>query len=164
MTQFDGCNFEYIPREENMKVYGLSKFASSDVEKSSGSVYLRILKIPSINVKLVAPIGMGSYWIDPIKAHLQNSRVSNDTMEARKSTVKAIRYALLDEILYKKVLLIPYLRCLRLEESQEALKEVGKGICEQHPGGRALAHKIIRIGFYWHEMMDDAKNYMKKCD
>ncbi|XP_074374733.1 uncharacterized protein LOC141715151 [Apium graveolens] len=28
----------------------------------------------------------------------------------------------------------------------------------------ALAHKITCLGFYWPEMMDDAKNYVKKCD
>ncbi|XP_074356994.1 uncharacterized protein LOC141696764 [Apium graveolens] len=46
----------------------------------------------------------------------------------------------------------------------EALKEVQERICGQHLGGRALAYKITRLGFYWPTMLDDAKAYMKRCD
>ncbi|XP_074327837.1 uncharacterized protein LOC141665755 [Apium graveolens] len=60
MTQFDECHVKHIPREENGKAYALSKFASSEIEKSSGSVYFRILKTRSLDVKLVAPIGLGT--------------------------------------------------------------------------------------------------------
>ena len=45
-----------------------------------------------------------------------------------------------------------------------ALEEVHEGICGQHLGGRALAHKMTRLGFYWPEMMADAKDYVKRCD
>ncbi|KAK1356799.1 hypothetical protein POM88_050057 [Heracleum sosnowskyi] len=38
MTQFDECYLEQIPREENMKVDTLSKFASSEIENYAGSV------------------------------------------------------------------------------------------------------------------------------
>lgn len=58
-TQFDESHVEYIPRKENMKVDALSKFASSEIEESSGSVYFRVMKTPSINSKLIAPIGLG---------------------------------------------------------------------------------------------------------
>ncbi|KAL8088405.1 hypothetical protein AgCh_038254 [Apium graveolens] len=57
MTQFDECHVKHIPREEN--------------SKADGSVYYRVLKIWSIDVKLVAPIGLGTSWIDPNKAHIQ---------------------------------------------------------------------------------------------
>ena len=71
MTQFDECHVEHIPREENAKVDVLSKFASSEIEESSGSVYFHVLKTRSIDVKLIAPIGLGTSWIDPIKTHIQ---------------------------------------------------------------------------------------------
>ncbi|XP_074323847.1 uncharacterized protein LOC141660757 [Apium graveolens] len=44
MTQFDECHVEHIPRDENAKVDALSKFASSKIEESSGSVHFRVLK------------------------------------------------------------------------------------------------------------------------
>ena len=164
MTQFDECQVEYIPREENAKADALSKFASSEIEESSGSVYFRVLKTPSIDAKLVAPIGMGETWMDPIKAHLEIGWLPDNVFEARRLSVRALRYALIDGILYKRSFVIPYLRCLRPDEARLALEEVHEGICGQHMGGRALAHKVTRLGFYWPEMMADAKNYVKKCD
>ncbi|KAL8108705.1 hypothetical protein AgCh_008657 [Apium graveolens] len=164
MTQFNECHVEHIPREENVKADALSKFASSEIEESSGSVYFRVLKTRSIDVKLVAPIGLGTSWIDPIKAHIQTGWLPSDATEARKLTVRALRYSLIDGILYKRSFVVPYLRCLRPDEARLALEEVHEGICGQHLGGRALAHKITRLGFYWPEMMADAKEYVKKCD
>ena len=83
MTQFDECHVKNIPREENAKANALSKFASSEIEKSSGSIYFRVLKTRSIDVKLVAPIGLGTSWIDPIKAYIQIGWLPNDVTEAR---------------------------------------------------------------------------------
>ncbi|XP_074361210.1 uncharacterized protein LOC141701462 [Apium graveolens] len=132
MTQFDECHIDYIPREENVKVDALSKFASSEVEESSGSVYFRVLKIRSIDVKFVAPIGLGGSWIDPIKAHMQTGWLPNDVMEAQKLAVQALRYYLIEGILYKRSYVFPYLKCLRPDEARLALKEVHEGICGQH--------------------------------
>jgi Integrase core domain/Integrase zinc binding domain len=87
-----------------------------------------------------------------------------DATEARKLAVRALRYALIEGILYKKSFTIPYLRCLRPDEAKSAIEEVHEGICGQHLGGRALAHKLVRLGFYWPTMMADAKDYVKRCD
>ena len=32
------------------------------------------------------------------------------------------------------------------------------------PGGRALAHKVARLGFYWPTMIADAKAFVRKCE
>ncbi|KAL8091953.1 hypothetical protein AgCh_034288 [Apium graveolens] len=121
MTQFDECHIEHIPREENAKADALSKFASFKIEESSGSVYFRVLKTRSIDVKLVAPIGLGTSWIDPIKTHIQTGWLPNDATEARKLAVRALRYSLIDGILYKRSFVVPYLRCLRPDEGQQPL-------------------------------------------
>ena len=71
MTQFEECSVEHIPREQNMKADALSQFASSEIESYDGNVYFQVLKTPSIEARLVAPISLGSCWIDPIKAHLE---------------------------------------------------------------------------------------------
>ncbi|KAK3017186.1 hypothetical protein RJ639_007129 [Escallonia herrerae] len=44
------------------------------------------------------------------------------------------------------------------------LREVHEGICGQHLGGCALAHKVLRRGYYWPTMQQDAMNYTKKCE
>ncbi|XP_074323250.1 uncharacterized protein LOC141660186 [Apium graveolens] len=148
MTQFDECHIEHILREENAKVDALSKFASSKIEESSRSVYFHVLKTRIIDVKLVTAIGLGGSCIDPIKAHLQTGWLPSDVVEEKKLFVRALRYSLIDGILYKSSFVIPYPRCLRPDEARLALKEVHEGIYGQHMRGRALAHKFTRLGFY----------------
>ncbi|KAK3018757.1 hypothetical protein RJ639_004243 [Escallonia herrerae] len=63
----------------------------------------------------------------------------------RNLRVKTARYALVEGILYKKSVSLPYLRCLRPSESLYALQEVHEGICGQHHGGRTLAQKILKF-------------------
>ncbi|KAK3037092.1 hypothetical protein RJ639_029934 [Escallonia herrerae] len=74
------------------------------------------------------------------------------------------RYAVVEDVLYKRSFTLPYLRCLTPTEADYALWEVHEGICGQHLGGRALAHKVLRQGYYWPTMQQDAMSYTKKCD
>ncbi|KAK3009129.1 hypothetical protein RJ639_013704 [Escallonia herrerae] len=59
---------------------------------------------------------------------------------------------------------LPYLKCLTPKEADYALQEVHEGICGQHLGGRNLAHKILRQGYYWPGMQRDAIKFTKRCD
>ncbi|KAK3023184.1 hypothetical protein RJ639_044171 [Escallonia herrerae] len=45
-----------------------------------------------------------------------------------------------------------------------ALREVHEGICGQHLGGRTLAYKILRQGYYWPVMQKDAASFTRRCD
>ncbi|KAK3025048.1 hypothetical protein RJ639_044799 [Escallonia herrerae] len=69
-----------------------------------------------------------------------------------------------DGVLYKKSFSLPYLKCLSPREVDYALREVHEGICGQHLGGRNLAHKILRQGYYWPGMQKDAVSSMRRCD
>ncbi|KAK3030413.1 hypothetical protein RJ639_037542 [Escallonia herrerae] len=53
--------------------------------------------------------------------------------------------------------------CLSPEEADYALEEVHEGICRQHLGGRHLAHKILRQGYYWPGMQKDTIKFARKC-
>ncbi|KAK3021484.1 hypothetical protein RJ639_045867 [Escallonia herrerae] len=44
-----------------------------------------------------------------------------------------------------------------------ALKEVYEGICGQLLGGRTLAQKILRQGYYWPIMQKDAIEFTRRC-
>ena len=164
MALFEECLVEYVPREENTKADALSQFASSDDEVCSGSVYYQVLRTPSIEAKLVAPIDTGATWMDEIKLYLQSGHLPPNADEARKLQVRALKYVLIEGVLYRKSFVIPYLRCLRPDEAREALREVHEGVCGQHLGGRALAHKVTRLGFYWPDMLKHAQDYVKRCD
>lgn len=95
----------------------------------------------------MAPIEIGSCWIDPIEAHLETNWNPDDAMEARRLFVRALRYVLIDVILYRRSFVIPYMRFLKHGEARLALKEVHEEICGQHTGGRAFACNITRLGF-----------------
>ena len=70
--------------------------------------------------------------MDPMKAHMENGWLPNNGMEARRLSVRALRYVLIEGILYKKSFMIPCLKCLKTDEVELALKEAHEGICGQH--------------------------------
>ncbi|XP_074355841.1 uncharacterized protein LOC141695500 [Apium graveolens] len=164
-TRFDEWYAEHVPREENITADALSQFASSDIENYPRSIYFQVLKSSTIHViNLIAPIGVESCWIDLIKPHVETGWIPDDVQETRKLSVRALRYSLIEGLLYKRSFVIPHLKCLRPLEVEKVLKETREGICGQHLGSNVLAHKITRLGFYWSTMLAYTKAYMKKCD
>ncbi|XP_074327442.1 uncharacterized protein LOC141665358 [Apium graveolens] len=136
LTRFEEWYVENVLREKNTTADALSKFASSEIENYPRSIYFWVLKTPTIHViNLIAPIGVANYWIDPIKTHLMTGWLLDDAQEARKLSIRALRYSLIKGLMYKRSCVIPYLKCLRPLEAEEALKEAHEGICGQHLGG-----------------------------
>uniref|UniRef100_A0A2N9GRS6 Uncharacterized protein n=1 Tax=Fagus sylvatica TaxID=28930 RepID=A0A2N9GRS6_FAGSY len=96
--------------------------------------------------------------------YLKEGRLPTDKMEARKLRIRASHFQLLDGILYKMGFSRPHLRCLSPEEANYVIREVHEGICGNHSGARALAHKLTRAGYYWPSLLHDAAQYVKTCD
>lgn len=44
------------------------------------------------------------------------------------------------------------------------LREVHEGAYNSHIGGRALAHKLLRVGYYWPTLMKDNTYFIRKCE
>ena len=59
---------------------------------------------------------------------------------------------------------MPYLRCVNEEKAKYILEEIHEGICEDHAGPRSLISKVIRMGYFWPTLQNDAKEFVKKCD
>nr|KYP31642.1 Transposon Ty3-I Gag-Pol polyprotein [Cajanus cajan] len=49
------------------------------------------------------------------------------------------------------------------EEANYVLREVHEGICGSHSGGRTLATKVLRAGYYWPTLKSDCMEFVKKC-
>ncbi|XP_074374402.1 uncharacterized protein LOC141714803 [Apium graveolens] len=75
--------------------------------------------------------------------------------------MRALRNYFIEGLMYKRSVVISYLKCLRALEVEEPLKEAHEGIYGHHLGGRALTHKITRWRFYWPIMLADIKDYVK---
>ncbi|KAG9137251.1 hypothetical protein Leryth_023703 [Lithospermum erythrorhizon] len=67
-----------------------------------------------------------------------------------------------DDELYKKSWDGPLLSCVFQEDIPKILAEVHQGWYGSHIGGRSLAVKIIRIGFFWPTLVQDVMNFAKK--
>ena len=118
----------------------------------------------SIDLPEVHQIGGEENWMTPIVIYLKDRRLPKDKDEARKLRIRAAKYVLIDEVLYKWGFSQPYLRCLTPNELNYVLREIHEGACGNHSGVRALVHKVIRAGYYWPTIQADAKAYVKVCD
>ena len=103
-------------------------------------------------------------WTAPLKEYLQSGSLPDEKDAARRLKVRASRFVLIKDTLYKRGFSRPYLRCLSHGKAEYVMREVHEGICGNHFGARSLEHKLIRAGYYWPTMLRDAQSYVKACD
>ena len=70
----------------------------------------------------------------PLVSYLNNGIIPDGKDAVRKLKVQAMRFVLIKDVLYKRGFSRPYLRCLDPEEARYVMREVHKGICENHSG------------------------------
>ena len=104
--------------------------------------------MPSIDLLEIQQIEEKGNWMTPIIVYLKDGRLPEDKDEARKLRIKAAKYVLIDEVLYKQGFSQPYLRCLAPDESNYVLREVYEGAYGNHSGARALVHKVVHASYY----------------
>ncbi|XP_022875765.1 uncharacterized protein K02A2.6-like [Olea europaea var. sylvestris] len=163
--QFTSCEILKIAREDNSKADTLSRLIFMRIDGLDRTVHIKIVIEPSINAKpSIMDIDHEPSWIDPIVEYVSNGNLPPDPHAARSIQAKAARYCIIRGVLFRRSFTLPYLRCLKPFESLQALTEVHEGICENQQGGRALAYKSIRYGYYWPTIKKDAAEYVKRCD
>ena len=67
-------------------------------------------------------------------------------------------------VLYKKGYVLPFLTCIHPHQVQIVLSKVHQGLCGGHPAARSLALKVRRQVYFWPTMLQDAREFVKKCD
>ena len=95
---------------------------------------------------------------------LLDGRLPPNPEEARKIQKRAARFTVLNDKLYKREYSQPYLRCIEEEEAKYVLEEVYGGVCRDHMGAKSLVRKIMKTGYFWPTMQQDAAKFVKKCD
>ena len=120
--------------------------------------------MPSIDLPEVQQIEGEENWMTPIIAYLRDGSLPEERDEARKLMVRSTKYVLIDEVLYKRGISQPYLRCLTPDEANYVLREVHERACGNHSGAKALVHKVVCAGYYWLTIQANAKAYLKVCD
>ncbi|CAL2231422.1 unnamed protein product [Prunus armeniaca] len=129
-------------------------------------IYVGCLERPNLDVvePRVMQVNSEVTWMTPTINYLTAGMQPADPVEARKLRMKAARYALIENILFRKFFSGPYLRCLIPSEAKWTLKELQEGTCGNHSGGRSLAHKAITQGYFWPYMAREAEQFVRKCD
>ena len=91
----------------------------------------------------VQEIGSEINWTTPIASYLKNGVLPDEKEAARKLKVRASRFVLIKDVLYKRSFSRPYLRCLGNEEADYVMREIQEGICGNHSESRSLVYKLV---------------------
>ncbi|GAV60630.1 rve domain-containing protein/RVT_3 domain-containing protein, partial [Cephalotus follicularis] len=163
---FEALSVTKIPRAENARADQLSKLATAGELERNQTVMVHYLDRPTISVADVMDVDIPqeSNWITPFIYWLRDRILPEDHAEARKLVYTANRFQLRGEVLYKRSFSFPWLRCLAPQEADYALREVHEGVCGNHTGGRTLSHKLVRQGYYWPTLHQDAVDLVRRCD
>ncbi|XP_061351831.1 uncharacterized protein LOC133296787 [Gastrolobium bilobum] len=160
LAEFDEVIIQYIPRNENNRADIFSKLASS---KGSGN-HCTVIQQSILELTCVMVITETEDWRRPIVAYLEKGILPDETQEARKLVRNSARFTIIEGQLYKKGFYRPMLKCLSKNEVEYVLAEIHEGINGHHMGGKALARKALRAGYYWPTMEADAKENVKRCE
>ncbi|RDX77342.1 Tf2-6, partial [Mucuna pruriens] len=162
-SSFDKFTLLHVPREQNERADLLAKLASTQKRGQQKTVIHEKLDLPTIERPEVLSVNNRTTWMTPIFDYLQGGG-PNDPEGMPKIAKEAAKYTILGQQLYRRGFSFPLLRCLDEVDSTYVLKEVHEGICGTHIGGRALASKIARAGYYWPTLKRDCMDYVKKYD
>jgi hypothetical protein len=96
-------------------------------------------------------------------AYLHHHYEPNNNTELIKMQQRVKAYQIIGDELYKTLVTGPLLHCLSKDEDSELIAQTHSGIHEGHIGSRALAAKVLRQGFYWPLIIDDASKLVTTC-
>jgi hypothetical protein len=163
-TQFNMFKLVYVPRDQNSRADLLSKLASTKKPGNNRTVIQETISKPRTDSTEVMLVVEGGDWRFPIIQYLQREKLPAEKEEATKLKRMATRYTMISDKLYKSGFSAPMLLCVGELEAQRILKEIHDGSCGSYIGGRSLAGKVIRTGFFWPTILSNAKRYVRSCD
>ncbi|XP_064944527.1 uncharacterized protein LOC135596398 [Musa acuminata AAA Group] len=160
-AKFPYFTLSNVPREENERADALAKLAS----RPTPEAWPEIEELPAraIEVATTAPGNAPITWVQELLRFKLDGTLPLDEVAAWRLRRTHAWYTKESGRLYKRSFTYPLLRCLEPDEAQTVLAETHEGVCGEHIGGRTLAHKILRQGYYWSTMCRDAKAYVQRC-
>ena len=103
-------------------------------------------------------------WTSLILSYLKEGRLPLSPDETKKIKKQVAWFMVLNDEHYKRGFSQPYLRCVEEKEAKYVLEEVHRGICSDYMGVKSLVRKIMRVGYFWPIMQQDATDFVTKCD
>jgi hypothetical protein len=104
-------------------------------------------------------------WYKDIIYFLQELRPPDDLQrnKARHLKLKAVRYCLIDQVLYWKDPLGVLLKCMDPQEVDRIMVEFHSDLCGGHYSWKTTTHKILRTGYYWLTLFVDVHRRVRAC-
>ncbi|XP_068503954.1 uncharacterized protein [Phaseolus vulgaris] len=99
----------------------------------------------------VCALEEGDTWMTPYRRYLADGILPAEPEEGKKIKRNVARFT------------HPILTCVSGDECTRIMAELYKGICGSHVGGRSLASKVIRAGFFWPTVREDCVRYAQHC-
>lgn len=139
----------YVPRESNSRADLLAKLASTKKPGNNRTVIQEVISAPSTEENAVFELNQEPEgWMTPLLKFLTGSFVAKNDEDAQLIRRRATKFVVIAGKLYKRGRASPLLRCLGEDETELVLLEVHEGVCGSHIGGRSLAAKLLRAGYY----------------
>ncbi|RDX98911.1 hypothetical protein CR513_18099, partial [Mucuna pruriens] len=164
VTTFEKFTLHHVPREQNEWVDLLSKLATSQKRGVHKSIIHESIGRPIIEEPKLGCVEEHTTWMSPLMAYLRDEIKPEDLVKVKKLIKEAARYIIIGGELHRKGFSFPLLRCIEGEDAHYVIKEVHEGLCGSYIGGRALASKIAKVGYYWPTLKGDCMDYVRRCD
>jgi len=101
----------------------------------------------------------GDTWMTPYRRYFADGILQAEPGEGKRIKKNSTRYTLVDGVLFRHGFTHPILTCVSGDECTRIMLELHERICGSHVGGRSLASKVIRAGFYWPSVREDCVRY-----
>ncbi|XP_072076500.1 uncharacterized protein [Arachis hypogaea] len=160
ISTFDNFKIIHVPRGNNQRADILSKLATSRTGTSPKLSQLKLEK-PSVNLTYILSMSQEPDWRAPITDYILYGTIPTSETNPKLFRRQASFYVLVGAELYRRGFSQPLLKCLSKKESAEAMDEVHEGVCGNHIGGKILAAKLLRAGYYWPTIRRDCIDKVK---
>ena len=164
-AQFSKCDLRHIPREQNTDADGLAKLASI-AEGIPGELMLHVRNYRSTDrteIMAIDSTEQDETWMTPIARYIQEGVLPVEPRDARTVRRRATSFFFENGQLYKRSFGRPALRCITPEQGLEIIKEIHEGLCGNHQGERTVRHKVLRLGYFWPTIQEQARKFVKTC-
>ncbi|KAI3462591.1 hypothetical protein Pfo_019254 [Paulownia fortunei] len=127
-------------KADNMITDQLTKLASS-----MASINTQKITFLSSSHNKIDGIGLQILCVDKKEPR----ELLKNPVDAQKLKTRTAHFLIIDRELYKRGFSQPYLKCLTPTKANYVLRKIHEGICGNHLGGKSLATKVLRQGYFW---------------
>ncbi|XP_016164354.1 uncharacterized protein LOC107606856 [Arachis ipaensis] len=164
ISKFNEFNIIHVNREQNTRADVLSKLATTRQTTSTPALSQLTLDKPSFELNTISSIMQVQDWRTPFLKYINTRTVPKKESSLPLFQRRASFYTVIGSTLYRRGYSQPLLKCISKDEAEEVMAKTHEGVCGNHIGGRALAAKILQIGYYWPTIKRDCILKVKACN